>query len=141
VPIAGNQEGKIMTDHPNIARIRDGYAAFAKADFAALNDLFAEDVVWHVQGRNQLAGDYRGREAVYGFFGKLMELTQGSFHIDLQAVLADDEHGVALVDQTASRDGRSFRTYNSHIFHLRDGMVTEFWDASTDQYAFDELLG
>ncbi len=33
------------------------------------------------------------------------------------------------------------RAYNSHIFHLRDGMVTEFWDASTDQYAFDELIG
>jgi uncharacterized protein len=130
-----------MTDHPNVTRTRDGYAAFAKADFAALNELFAEDVLWHVQGRNQLTGDYRGRDAVYGFFGKLMELTQGSFHIDLHAVFADDERGVALVDQTASRDGQSIRSYNSHIFHFRDGMVTEFWDASTDQYAFDELIG
>jgi ketosteroid isomerase-like protein len=30
-----------MTEHPNAARIRDGYAAFAKGDLAALNDLFA----------------------------------------------------------------------------------------------------
>jgi uncharacterized protein len=133
--------GEIMTDHPNVSRIRDGYAAFTKADFAALNELFAEDVLWHVQGRNQLTGEYRGRDAVYGFFGKLMERTQGSFHIDLQAVFADDERGVALVHQGASRDGRSIQAYNSHIFHLRDGMVTEFWDASTDQYAFDELIG
>jgi hypothetical protein len=133
--------GETMTDHPNVARIRDGYSAFAKADFAALNELFADDVLWHVQGRNQLTGEYRGREAVYGFFGKLMELTQGSFHIDVQAVFANDERGVALVDQSASRDGRSSRAYNSHIFHLRDGRVTEFWDASTDQYGFDELLG
>jgi hypothetical protein len=28
-----------------------------------------------------------------------------------------------------------------HIFHLRDGMVTEFWDASTDEYGFDEVIG
>ena len=27
----------------------------------------------HDSGRNQLSGDYRGREAVFGFFGKLME--------------------------------------------------------------------
>ncbi len=36
-----------MTEHPNVARIKDGYAAFAKGDFAALNDLFAEDLLWH----------------------------------------------------------------------------------------------
>jgi hypothetical protein len=28
-----------------------------------------------------------------------------------------------------------------HVFHLRDGKVTEFWNASTDMYAYDELIG
>ncbi|MGH3216822.1 MAG: hypothetical protein ACRDN1_17320 [Trebonia sp.] len=51
-----------MAEHPNVARIRDGYAAFAKGDFATLNELFAEDLAWHVGGRNQLAKDYRGRD-------------------------------------------------------------------------------
>jgi len=32
-----------MAEHPNITRIKDGYAAFAKGDFAVLNDLFADD--------------------------------------------------------------------------------------------------
>jgi ketosteroid isomerase-like protein len=66
--------GEIMAEHPNVARIRDGYAAFAKGDFAVLNDLFAEDVLWHEAGRNQLSQEYRGRDAVYEFFGRLMEL-------------------------------------------------------------------
>jgi uncharacterized protein len=130
-----------MSEHSNVARIKDGYAAFAKGDFAALNDLFAEDVLWHVEGRNQLAGEYRGRDAVYGFFGRLMELTEGTFHLDVHAVLADDAHGVALVVTTASRTGRSVTTKNAHVFHLRDGRVTEFWDASTDQYSTDEMIG
>jgi uncharacterized protein len=129
-----------MAEHPNVARIRDGYAAFAKGDFAVLNDLFAEDLVWHVGGRNQLTKDYRGRDEVYGFFGKLMELTGGTFHLDVHAVLADDEHGVALVVSTASRGGKSVTTNEAHVFHLRDGRVTEFWDASTDQAAFDDLM-
>ena len=80
-----------MTGHPNVDRIIDGYAAFAKGDFAALNDLFAEDIMWHEPGRNQLAGDFRGREAVYEMFGRLMEITAGSFHLDLQTVFANDE--------------------------------------------------
>jgi uncharacterized protein len=130
-----------MAEHPNVARIRDGYAAFAKGDFAALSDLFAEDLLWHVNGRSQFAGDYRGRESVFGFFGKLMEVTEGSLHLDLHAVFADDEHGVALTVVTASRGGRSVTVDQAHVFHLRDGKVVEYWDASTNQYAFDELIG
>jgi uncharacterized protein len=130
-----------MAEHPNAARIRDGYAAFAKGDFATLNELFAEDLVWRDAGRNQLAGEYRGRDAVYGFFGKLMAVTEGTFHIDLHAVVADDEHGVALVTLTASRGGRSAEVKEAHVFHLRDGRVTEFWNASTDMYAYDEIIG
>jgi hypothetical protein len=44
-----------MSEHPNVARLRDAYAAFA-----ALNDLFADDVLFHATGRNQVQGDYRG---------------------------------------------------------------------------------
>ena len=130
-----------MAEHSNVARLRDGYAAFAKGDFAALNELFAEDVVWHVSGRNQLSRDYHGRDEVYRFFGELFTVTDGTFHVDLHTILADDEHGVALVGLTASRDGRSARTNDAHVFHLRDGKVTEFWDASTDQYGYDEVIG
>jgi uncharacterized protein len=130
-----------MAEHPNVARIRDGYAAFAKGDFAVLTDLFAEDLVWHVGGRSQLAGDYRGRDAVFAFFGRLMEVTEGSFRLDVHAVLADDEHAVALVVGTASRGGRSVTDNAAHVLHMRDGKVTEYWNATTDQYAFDELIG
>jgi len=130
-----------MAEHPNVARIRDGYAAFARGDFAALNDLFAEDLLWHVNGRSQFAGEYRGPEAVFGFFGKLMEVTEGSLRVDLHALFADDDHGVALVVTTASRGGRSVNVNVTHVFHMRDGKVVEFWDASTNQYAFDELIG
>ena len=127
-----------MAEHPNVARIRDGYAAFAKGDFAVLSDLFAEDLLWHDNGRNQLSGEYRGRDAAFGFFGKLMEVTQGSFHADLHALFADDEHGVALVILTASR---SVDVDEAHVFHLRDGKVVESRNASTDPYACDELIG
>lgn len=130
-----------MAEHPNVTRMKDGYAAFAKGDFAVLDDLFADDVVWHVGGRNQLTKDYRGRDEIYGFFGRLLELTEGSFHIDLHTLFADDEHGVALITTSASRGGKSVRINEAHVYHLRDGKVTEFWDATTNGYALDELIG
>jgi hypothetical protein len=130
-----------MAEHPNVARIRDLYAAFAKADLAVLNDVLAEDLLWHEGGRNQLSGDYRGREAVLGLFGKCMEVTEGSFRLDLHTVLADDEHGVALVVITASRGGRSIKVNTADVMHLHDGKVVEVWAVPTDRYAFDELIG
>lgn len=99
-----------MSEHPNVARLRDAYAAFAKGDFAALNDLFADDVLFRATGRNQVQGDYRGRDALYGLFGKFMEITEGTFHIDVHAVLADDERGVALAVVTGSVADRSATT-------------------------------
>ena len=70
-----------------------------------------------------------------------MEVTQGSFHPDLHAVLADDEHGVALVVVTASRGGRTVKVNAVDVMHLRDGKVVEVWTVPTDQYAFDEVIG
>jgi hypothetical protein len=130
-----------MAEHPNVARIRDGYAAFSTGDFTALDELFADDIVWHVEGRNQFARDYHGRDEVYQLFGKMAEASGGTFAIDVHAVLADDEHGVAMVVTHASRDGKTFEIKEVHAFHLRDGKATEFWNASTDQYAGDELFG
>jgi ketosteroid isomerase-like protein len=130
-----------VAEHPNAVRIRDGYAAFAKGDFAVLNDLLAEDLVWHHGGRSQLAGDYRGRDAVYELFGKLIEVTRGTFHMDLQAAFANDELGVALVVASSTVDGRSVAAREAHIMRMSDGKVVEFWYTSTDQYAFDEMIG
>lgn len=130
-----------MAEHPNVALIRDGYAAFARGDLAALSGFFDANVQWHEGGRHVLSGEYLGIEAVFGLFGKLIEVTEGSLSLELHAVFADDEHGVALVTTRASRGGRSIVVNGAHVMHMRDGKVVEFWDASTDQYAIDELIG
>ena len=96
---------------------------------------------WHEAGRNQVSGEYHGRDAVFGLLGKIFEITGGSLRIDPHAVFADDEHGVALVNVSGSRDGRIINVNAVHVMHLRDGKVAEFWNANTDQYIVDELLG
>jgi hypothetical protein len=70
-----------------------------------------------------------------------MEISGGTFRIEVHTILADDEHGVALLVSSSSRGGRSIEIKDVHVFHLRDGKVVEFWDASTDQYSADELFG
>jgi ketosteroid isomerase-like protein len=128
-----------MSDHPNLDLMRRGYAAYTSGDMDTINQLFADDVVWHVAGRNQISGDYTGKEQVFGFFGKLQELSDGTSTVEVHDILADDDHGVAIVVESATRNGRSIESRTTHVLHLRDGQVTEFWDAHIDQYAADEF--
>ena len=130
-----------MAEHVNVDRIRNGYVAFTKGDVAALDKYFADDILWHVSGRNKLSGDFRGRDAVYGYVAKLRDATEGTLHLDVQTVVADDEHGVAQVVTSASRAGRSVTTNSTHVCHMRDGMLVEFWSIHADQDALDELIG
>jgi ketosteroid isomerase-like protein len=128
-----------MADHPNVELLRKGYGAYSSGDADVLNELFADDIVWHVAGRSQLSGEYRGREQVFGFFGKILELSDGTSKLDVHDLLANDEHGVALVTGTATRNGQSFTGLDVHTFHIRNGQVIEFWDSPVDQYAADEF--
>jgi ketosteroid isomerase-like protein len=128
-----------MADHPNLELLRRGYAAYGSGDMDTINELFADDVVWHIAGRSALSGDYTGKEQVFGFFAKIQEMSEGTAKIQVHDLLASDEHGVAVVTESATRNGRTHEGNATHVLHLRDGKVTEFWDAQTDQYAADEF--
>ncbi|OFW63996.1 MAG: hypothetical protein A2135_00200 [Actinobacteria bacterium RBG_16_67_15] len=127
-----------MTEHPNVALLRSGFAAFAQGDMAALGELFADDAVWHVTGRNSFAGDYEGKAAIFQYFGEFVQ-AQNTFEQDIHALFADDEHGVALVNSRATRGDKRLEGHNVLVFHLAGGKVTETWVVSTDPYAGDEF--
>jgi ketosteroid isomerase-like protein len=126
--------------HQNEEITRNGYAAFTKGDMDGVAALLAPEVVWHVLGRNVLSGDYHGVDQTLQFLGRLVEATEGTLRLDIHDVLANDEHAVALVHLRADRAGRTYDANETHITHIRDGRITEFWAVSTDQQAWDELL-
>src|ERR1700751_3591936 len=95
-----------MAEPPNVALVRQGYAAFSSGDMDTLNRLFAENIVWHEGGRGPLAGDYKGRDQVFGMLGKLMELTGGTVSVEVHDVLANDEHAAVLVNLSVTRNGK-----------------------------------
>ena len=128
-----------MSDHPNLEAARTGYAAFAAGDMGTLGPMLADDVVWHVGGDNPLSGDYTGREEVLGFFGRLMQKTGGTFKNEIHDMVANDEHGIAIVEASARRNGKWIDDRAVHVFHMADGQITEFWNIATDQNAWDDF--
>jgi ketosteroid isomerase-like protein len=127
--------------HPDEELVRRGYDAFSRGDMETLREVFHPDLVWHSPGRNQLAGDHRGVEAVLGFFGRTMELTGGTFRVEVHDVVASDEHVVGLNSVAAQRGGKTLNGRNALVFHVRDGRATEVWQFWEDQYAADEFFG
>jgi hypothetical protein len=69
-----------------------------------------------------------------------MQETGGSFKANIHDMLANDEHGVALVNVSATRDGKSLDARIVHVFHMRGGKMTEFWAISEDPQLFDEFF-
>lgn len=128
-----------MAEHPNLELARSGYAAFARGDMEAVGAVLADDIVWHSGGNNILTGDYDGKEAVFGFFARLMQESGGSFKNEIHDMLANDDHGVALVSSTATRGGRSLHSRAVHVFHMRDGKITEFWSFPESDSDVDEF--
>ena len=126
--------------HPNEELTRRGFDAFAKGDVDTLRELTDQDAVWHVPGRNQLSGDHRGVDAILGFFAKTMELTGGTFRIEVHDIVANDDHAVALFVSRGQREGRTYENRNVVVQHLRNGKLVEVWLLSEDQYAADEFF-
>ena len=124
--------------HPNAELIRRFLEAQGKGDASALNDLLADNVVWHVPGRNLLSRDYHRKAEVFGFFARARELSGGTVRIEPIEVFAGDQHAVALVRVYAEREGRKLDgELQAFTFRTDGGKIAEFWFLVEDRYAVD----
>lgn len=129
-----------MEEHRNAARVRELFRAFRERDVDAVLRILPEDVAWHFPGRKgKLAGDHRGREAVIGFLMNVQTLTDGTFHLDLVDVVANDDKAVALFRGHGDRDGKKLDNPTCLLLAMRDGQVAEVWEFVWDLYHVDEF--
>jgi len=126
--------------HPNEDLVRRGFDAFSKGDVDTLRALFEQDAVWHAPGRGPLSGDHRGVDEILGFFARTVELTAGTFRVELHDVLANDEHAVAMYVARGDREGKTLEDKSVLVSHVRNGRLAETWQYFEDQYAGDEFL-
>jgi uncharacterized protein len=128
----------ITPEHPNAARVLRFTEAQQRGDAAVLMDLLADDVVWHVPGRNLLSRDYTGKGEVASFWARARELSGGTVRIELIDVLAGDAFGIALVRVFAEREGKSLGgQFQAFTYRIEDGKIAEFWFMVEDRYAVD----
>lgn len=125
-----------MSDHPNATRYRHTLETFNSGDMQAMVDGLADDVVWHEIGNPE---PIRGKAALAARFGGG---AAAPYQItgELHDVVANDEHLIALVTATATRDGKTFTYRTAEIHHTRDGKITERWAFSDDTAAINDFF-
>jgi ketosteroid isomerase-like protein len=124
--------------HANEELLRKGFEAFGAGDMTTLDALFADDAVWHASGSGVVSGDFVGKAAVFGSFALIPQETDGFSQV-IHAILADDDHAVALVNATATRRGTTATLAQVFVFHIESGKVKEVWLTPFDQAAADEF--
>ena len=74
--------------HPHEDTLRAIYEAFAKGDIETVMGLYTDDIEFHVSGRSPVSGSYSGKDEVLGLYGKLAELSGGTFRVEALDILA-----------------------------------------------------
>ena len=126
-------------EETNAALIVSAYEAFSRGNIQSVLTILAEDILWHVPGRGPLSRDYRGPDEVLGFFDHFMRLSDGTFRVQVDEIFAEGDRVVILCTETARRGGRSWSSPQVHVWTIKDGRATAFYQYQGDQQAEDEF--
>ena len=86
-----------------------------------------------------MAGTFSGRDAIFGFLGRLPKETGGTYSSELIDVLASDDRAAALYRARGERQGRTLELDQVLLFRIADGVVTEVLALPSDPAVFDEF--
>lgn len=124
--------------HPNEELVRQGYKAFGEGDMETLRSLFAPDAVHSATGNNPLSGEYKGVDEILGYYGKLFEVSEGTFAAELKStkVIGDDKVAATHRD-TGKRGDRTLDQDETLTFTISDGKFTHLVEDHSDPAAYD----
>ena len=79
-----------MGEDRNIDAANGLFGAFGAKNMEGVRLLLADDVIFHIPGKNPMSGDYHGFEQVTGFFRKAGERGGGTFKSEEKIVAIGD---------------------------------------------------
>jgi hypothetical protein len=121
--------------------VNKAYGFFGKGDMDSLKKLMTDDFVHHIPGKSQVAGDHKGPDAAIAFYGKLFELSGGTFSVDLKGTKSDGDKVAATHHASAERDGKKLDQDQVLTFTVTGDKLSRIEDANSDQAAYDDFWG
>jgi len=136
VPATREEEDEMA--NPNEEIVRQGYKAFGEGDMETLRSLFAPNAVHVATGNNPLSGEYRGVDDILGYYGKLFELSEGTFTAELKSAKAEGADTVVAVHRDkGQRGGKTLDQDETLTFKIAGGKIARLEENHSDQAAYD----
>lgn len=114
----------------NLRLLREVYDGLESRSVGPIAAALHADVVLHVNGAGELDGGYAGRDAVVGFYEKLVDGLELGFRVPEHAVLVHDASLVVAPTGTAF-GGEADSGVD--IYHFVDGLISEIWITPWDR--------
>lgn len=126
--------------HPNEQVVRQLFEAYRNDDYETLHRILAEDVIYHIPGRNPFSKDYVGQESLFDLWKHQKQRMGGRpYNIELIDLLVSDKHVVALTRVQAQAGETSVTWTGANVYAVRGDRIAEAWFMLDDLYAYDSF--
>jgi ketosteroid isomerase-like protein len=131
-----------MAEHPHVALVRKGYAAFSRGDMETLSGLMTKDCTHHVPGNTSMSGDYKGIEAVMGYYRQLGTESAGTMRVEVEHLFSDNRgHVMSVHHVTADRGGKHLDAMGGIMFRIVGEKITDLDECVESIDVNDEFWG
>ena len=98
----------------------------------------APDAVHSAPGNNPIAGDYKGIDDILAYYGKLFELSDGTFTAELKSTKVEgDDKVVATHRDKAQRGDKTLDQDETLTFTISGGKITRLVEKHSEPAAYD----
>lgn len=131
-----------MTTPSPVQVIESYFQALAEGRIPDVMAAFDANIAWHQPGANRFSGIKQGPEAVGAMIGGMMEVSQGSFKLEVTGPLMVNGDTVAVpVHFSGQREGATLDQDGIDLMTVRGGKVVEVKLFSSDPAQEDAFWG
>ncbi|HEU5004277.1 MAG TPA: nuclear transport factor 2 family protein [Actinomycetota bacterium] len=113
--------------HPNEDLLRSLYERLHRGDVTGFLSGCADDVVFSVPGHAAVSGTFT--KATFAGMARAAAVAEpGSFREDIVDVIANDEHGIVLLNHRLRRAGVAFAYRTAHVMTFSGGLISSWWE-------------
>lgn len=125
--------------HPNVTLLEKLYQDFSKGDLQAVLAACGDQITFQVPGKSKLAGKYTKANFGQDFAMKLLELSGGTFKVEVHDILTSDLHATVLATDRLIREGKTIELRTVHVWRFEAGKPIAWYEYPRDLYQFDAV--
>jgi uncharacterized protein len=116
-------------------------AMYAGGSVDSVVELLANDIVWHVPGKNPIAGDHRGVAQVTDYFKRRRQLADSTMRMRPGEVIVEGEAVAQFVEGSAviDRNRVSWKTMGIYRVDVERLLIAEVWLVPLNGDMFDRI--